>query len=159
MPDGRDAMRHLEGLLGFALRRTQVAVSRSFVATFADLDVRQTQLGVLNVVEADPGLRPSRVGALLGIKRANIGPLLEGLERRGLLRREPSADDRRSQSLFLTAQGTALVAELHRREAAHEARIAAGLDTQERAQLLALLKRVEGAARVGEGEDGESAAA
>ena len=159
MPEGRDELRHLERLVGFTLRRTQAAVSRSFVATFAELEVRQTQLGVLNVVEADPGLKPSRVGVLLGIKRANIGPLLEGLERRGLLRREPSADDRRSQSLFLTAEGAALLAELHRREAEHEARITAGLDPQERSQLLALLKRVEGAALAGETEDGESAAA
>lgn len=159
MPDQDDALRHLETLVGFTLRRAQAAVSRSFVETFADLEVRPTQLGVLSVVEASPGLKPSRVGSLLGIKRANVGPLLEGLEGRGLLRRQPAADDRRAQSLFLTAQGEALVAELRRCEVAHEARITAGLDARERAQLLALLRRVESAALAGAEDDGESAAA
>lgn len=153
-----DELQHLERLIGYALRRAQAAVSRSFVEAFADLDVRQTQLGVLSVVEASPGLKPSRVGALLGIKRANVGPLLETLERRGLLRREPSSDDRRSQALFLTEDGRALIAELHRREAVHEARIAATLSADERVLLLKLLKGVERAALAGTPEDGESAA-
>lgn len=163
MPGRNDELRHLETLVGFALRRAQAAVSRCFVETFADLGVRQTQLGVLNVVEANPGLRPSLVGSLLGIKRANIGPLLEELEQRGLTRRQPSAKDRRAHALFLTARGEALVSELRRREAAHEARIAADLDPEERAQLLALLKRVERAALANAADDAsddaESAAA
>ncbi len=92
----------LEGLIGYTLRRAQVAVSRSFVELFADLDVRQSQLGVLTVIEGSPGLRPSQVGAAIGIKRANIGPLLDELEARSLVRREPDPTDRRSQSLFLT---------------------------------------------------------
>jgi DNA-binding MarR family transcriptional regulator len=134
---------HLEGLLGYSLRRAQVAISRSFVQIFADLDVRQTQLGVLNVIEGNPGLKPSQVGASIGIKRANVGPLLDELESRGLVRREPSPSDRRSQALYLTAGGTALMAELHRREAAHEERIAAFLTADERLVLLDLLRRVE----------------
>lgn len=159
MSDQVDELRHLETLVGFALRRAQAAVSRSFVETFADLGIRQTQLGVLSVVETNPGLKPSRVGNLLGIKRANIGPLLEELERQGLMRREPSVDDRRAQSLSLTKRGEALIAELHRREAVHEARITAALDARERAQLLALLARVERAALADAAVDGESAAA
>ncbi|MBY0294619.1 MULTISPECIES: MarR family winged helix-turn-helix transcriptional regulator [Methylobacterium] len=134
---------HLEGLLGYTLRRTQVAISRSFVQIFSDLDVRQTQLGVLNVIEGTPGLKPSQIGALIGIKRANVGPLLDELERRGLVRREPAPADRRSHALFLTEAGAALMTELHRREAAHEERIATLLEPEERAVLLRLLRRVE----------------
>ena len=144
--DGAELAR-LETLVGYALRRAQAAVSRSFVASFADLDVRQTQLGVLSVVEARPGIRPSRAGALLGIKRANIGPLLEGLEGRGIVRRQASSDDRRSLELYLTPAGQRLLEELRRREAAHEARISSALDDGERQQLLRLLRKVEDAAR------------
>ncbi len=147
------ALSRLESLVGYVMRRAQVAVSRSFVDTFSDLGVRQTQLGVLNVAEASPGLKPSRVGELLGIKRANMGPLLDDLERRGLVRRMPSPSDRRSQALFLTDAGADLLAELHRREALHEGRIAADLTADERETFLALLKRVERACRDGTGED------
>ncbi len=148
---------HLESLIGYALRRAQAAVSRSFVASFADLGVRQTQLGLLSVVEAHPGVRPSRAGALLGSKRANIGPMIEVLEGRGLVRREASSDDRRSQALFLTSEGRTLLAELHRREAAHEARIASALNETERVQLLGLLKRVAEAAAAASPEEEDGA--
>ena len=161
MSGDSDEVAHLEGLIGYRLRRAHAAVSRRFVSRFADLDVRPTQLGVLNVVAASPAIRPSRLGELLGIKRTNVGPLLDGLVRRGLLRREPSSDDRRSQSLFITPAGTALLAELRRREVEHEAAIAALLRPSERARLLVLLARVEAAARAGEageGEPGEEAA-
>ena len=137
----------LEGLIGYTLRRAQVAVSRSFVELFADLDVRQSQRGVLTVIEGSPGARPSQVGAAIGIKRANIGPLLDALEARALVRREPDPTDRRSQSLFLTDAGEALMAELHRREAAHEERIAAFLNPDERTMLLDFLRRLEQGAR------------
>lgn len=152
--DDSPGLARLEGLIGYTLRRAQVAVSRSFVELFADLEVRQSQLGVLTVIEGSPGLRPSQVGAAIGIKRANIGPLLDALEARSLVRREPDPTDRRSQSLFLTEAGEALMAELHRREAAHEERIAAFLSAEERAALLGLLRRLEQGAREVAGEDG-----
>ncbi len=152
--DDTPGLARLEGLIGYTLRRAQVAVSRSFVELFADLDVRQSQLGVLTVIEGSPGARPSQVGAAIGIKRANIGPLLDELEARGLVRREPDPTDRRSQSLFLTAAGEALMAELHRREAAHEERIAAFLSHGERAALLGLLRRLEQGARDVAGDEG-----
>ena len=65
--DDSPGLARLEGLIGYTLRRAQVAVSRSFVELFADLDVRQSQLGVLTVIEGSPGLRPSQVGAAIGI--------------------------------------------------------------------------------------------
>ncbi len=151
-------LKRLETLVGYALRRAQAAVSRSFVATFADLDVRQTQLGLLSVVHASPGIKPSRAGALLGIKRANVGPLIETLEQRELVRREASANDRRSQALFLTTAGMALLQELYRREAVHEALIASLLNATERAQLLALLGRVAEGALAGSKENDNAAA-
>ena len=97
------------------------------------------------------------VGALLGIKRANIGPLLEELEKRGLIRREASVADRRSQALYLTEPGRDLLAELHRREAGHEALIATHMTGDERMLLLDLLGRVERACRdvEEEGVEGE----
>ncbi|KMO44045.1 hypothetical protein VQ03_05185 [Methylobacterium tarhaniae] len=151
--DDSAGLAHLEGLIGYTLRRSQVAVSRSFVQLFSDLDVRQTQLGVLNIIEGSPGLKPSQIGAAIGIKRANVGPLLDELEARGLVRREPSPSDRRSQALFLTRRGTALMAELHQREAAHEERIAAFLSPEERAVLLDLLRRVAQGARDAAGDE------
>lgn len=132
----------LTNLVGYTLRRAQMAAFRNFTRRFADLDVRPTQLGVLTVVARNPGLTQSRVGASLGIKRANLVPLLNGLEDRGLIDRA-RASDRRSHALHLTAAGDALLAECARREAVHEADLAAIIGPAGRDRLIALLAGVE----------------
>ena len=136
---------HLGGLVGYRLRRAQLAAFRNFARRFGDVDIRPTQLGVLTVVARNPGLKQSQVGAALGIKRANLVPLLNGLEDRGLLARARAAADRRSHALHLTAAGEALFAELLRREAEHEAEIGALIGETGRRRLLELLAKVEAA--------------
>ena len=63
------------------------------------------------------------------------------LEGRGLIERR-RGEDRRTNGLWLTDEGRALVARLKRRIQLHERRVAARLSPQERAQLLALLEKL-----------------
>jgi DNA-binding MarR family transcriptional regulator len=149
--EARVDLGHLGGLVGYRLRRAQLAAFRNFSRRFEDVDIRPTQLGVLTVVARNPGLTQSRVGAALGIKRANLVPLLNGLEDRGLVARRPSSD-RRSHALHLTAEGTALFAELRRREDAHEAEITALIGETGRRRLVELLAAVEQACGADEEE-------
>lgn len=134
---------HLPGLVGYALRRAQVAAFRTFSRRFAAFDIRPSQLGILTVVARNPGLRPSEVGAALGIQRTNLVPLLNGLADRGLLARERRATDRRAHALRLTENGKTLLAALMRAEAEHEADITAALGPGESERLVALLDAVQ----------------
>ena len=156
-PDGQARpvdLRPLPTLIGYALRRTQVAVFNAFRRTFAELGLRPAQLGILTVVGNNPGLKQAEVSAALGIKRANLVPLLDGLTGRGLIERGRVASDRRSHALRLTAAGEALLADAQAREAAFEAEIAAGIGEPGRRRLIELLRGVEAAC--GPGEDGEA---
>lgn len=132
----------LPQLVGYALRRTQVAVFRRFRREFAEFDIRPAQLGVLTVVLNNPGLKQSEVSAALGIKRTNFGPLLDGLVARGLVERTKVATDRRVFGLHLTAAGRDFVAQLQAREAAFEREIVALIGKEGRHTLLALLDQV-----------------
>lgn len=132
----------LPRLVGYALRRTQVAVFRRFRRVFAEFDIRPAQLGVLTVVLNNPGLKQSEVSAALGIKRTNFGPLLDGLVARGLVERTKVASDRRVFGLHLTAAGQDFVAELQAREAAFEREIVALIGEDGRHTLLRLLDQV-----------------
>ena len=117
----------LERRLGYFLRRAQIAVFRDFFSSFAVFDIRPAQYSVLTVVETNPGLKQTAVGDALGIKRANLVPMIDALEARGLLRRDPAPNDRRGYALRLTPSGEALIRELHAAGERHEARIAAAI--------------------------------
>ena len=95
----------LDGHLGYFVRRLQVWIFQDFVRTLAAFDIRPAQFSVLVVIEANPGLSQADLGETLGIERARLVRLLDGLEKRGLTRRQPSPTDRRSHALSLTEAG------------------------------------------------------
>ncbi|SFJ96585.1 DNA-binding transcriptional regulator, MarR family [Bradyrhizobium sp. Gha] len=75
---------------------------------------------MLTVVGANPGLSQMAVAKRLGIERARLVHLLDGLEERKLVKRIKSKSDRRSHALHLTARGQAALAKFKRLAAEHE---------------------------------------
>jgi DNA-binding MarR family transcriptional regulator len=132
----------LPGLIGYALRRAQVAVYQDFARTYAKFDIRPVQYGVLTVIERNPGHKQTAVGAALSIKRANFVALCDELERRNLIVRRHIPNDRRSYALHLTPRGEALLKQLHQANAEHEARIAATLGGKDQGDFIKLLAAV-----------------
>ena len=129
-------------MIGYALRRAQLAVFDEVIRDFAELDLRPAQFSVLALVGHRPGLKQSEVAAALGIQRANFVALLDGLERRGLARRAPAPNDRRCHALHLTAEGERVLALASARVAAIEARLEAKLGPGGRERLLDMLWRL-----------------
>ena len=130
----------LETLLGYQLRRAQLVAFQSFAETMGGFGLSPGQLGVLCLVEANPGLNQTALGRAHGVERSSVVAVLDRLEKRDLLRR--TKPDRRSHALYLTDAGRQLLAELCPALEAHERQIAAGLSDEERAQLMHLLRRV-----------------
>lgn len=132
----------LSDLIGYALRRAQLAVFEDFHRSLAALDIRTAQFGVLVMLRHNPGLKQNQVCTALGIKTTNFVPLLDGLERRGLAERRSIAGDRRARGLFLTATGAQALAAMEILVAAHEARLLARIGAAGKQQLLGLLRRL-----------------
>jgi DNA-binding MarR family transcriptional regulator len=132
----------LPALIGFGLRRAQVAVFQHFNRKLADAGISPPQFGTLVLIEANPGVSQSAVAAALRFDRSTLVQIVDRLESRGLVVRAASARDRRSHALELTPKGAKLLAELKRQVQAHEDEIAAGLSPSDRATLLDLLARV-----------------
>jgi DNA-binding MarR family transcriptional regulator len=130
----------LEHHLGYFVRRLQVWVFHDFVRTLASLDIRPAQYAVLVVIEANTGLSQADVAERLGIERARLVRLLDGLERRGLIRRGASPRDRRSHALGLTREGHKELKRMKLLAAAHEANLARRLGAEKRATILASLR-------------------
>src|ERR1700726_2589632 len=102
-------------LIGYMLRRAQIAVFRDVFRAFAELGIRPAQFSVLTVIAHNPGRTQSQVSAALGIKRTNFVALLDSLERRGLAVRRPAPTDRRSHALHLTEAGKATMRRLNKK--------------------------------------------
>ena len=131
----------LPELIGYVLRRAQLAVFQDFFAAFAPFDVRPAQFTVLTTIQRNPGLTQSQVAEALGIKRTNFVGMLDALEKRGLAERR-QARDKRSYALFLTAEGAALMRKLKPVLKAHESRMIAKVGEDGRDRLVALLHEI-----------------
>jgi DNA-binding MarR family transcriptional regulator len=133
----------LDNLLGYRLRRAQLAVFQDFLVAMKGFDLRPAQFSVLAIIAANPGLKQSRVSEALGINRANFVALLDELEQRKLARRAPAPGDRRSNALFLTAKGEGFLKDAYRHLLAeHEKRVETVLGSADKQQLLSLLQKL-----------------
>jgi DNA-binding MarR family transcriptional regulator len=137
-------------LIGYMLRRAQIAVFQDVFRAFAEVGIRPAQFSVLTVLAHNPGRTQSQVSAALGIKRTNFVALIDGLERRGLAARRPAPNDRRSHALHLTAAGKATVRRLNRMVDKLEAGMIRRIGRNRRTVLLELLRRLaEGEKHIG----------
>ena len=132
----------LAELVGYHLRRTQLVVFQKFAEQVGSTQVTPGQFGVLALIQANPGLNQSELGEAMGIDRSTVVAVIDRLEARGIVERQPSPHDRRSNALRLSAAGETLFAEVRELVKAHDHDLARDLTIDERHQLMALLSRI-----------------
>jgi len=130
----------LSGLLGYRLRVAQQIVFRDFARSIPEAS--PGRVGILLLIDANPGVTQSRLAQAVGIDRSTMVGVLHALQARELIERR-RGEDRRTNGLWLTRTGRALVASLKQRIRIHERRVASRLSAAERVQLLALLEKLE----------------
>jgi len=131
-----------EGSIAYKLRLAQIAAWRAFEARVTGYGVAPRYLGLLMIIEANPGQPQSRLAEAVAIQRSSLVAILDQLEREGIVERRPSPRDRRSKSVRLTERGAAMLADLAAEADAHEAALTEGLSEAERATMAAALDRI-----------------
>jgi DNA-binding MarR family transcriptional regulator len=81
----------------------------------AEFDLSPAQCHVLHLIEPGRPLPMGRLADTLSCDASNVTGLIDRLETRGLIRRQPSSGDRRVKVLQLTPAGSRLRAQLLRR--------------------------------------------
>ena len=132
----------LDGLLGYVLRRAQLAGFEAFQRATAGVDITPPRYTALTIVGANPGLSQSALGAALGTARSGAMTLTNWMEKRGLVDRRNRPGDDRSWGLYLTRNGEAQLRQLSRRVRANDAAFAKRLTPRELAQLQKLLAKL-----------------
>lgn len=127
----------LVGHAGFHLRRASSVIMADLSERLAKLDLRPADASTLILIGANPGITQSKIGAALGIQRANMAPLAARLTERGLIVGAPV--DGRSTGYRLTTEGEALTAGARARMEEHDARFMGALTADQRQNLIAVL--------------------
>jgi DNA-binding MarR family transcriptional regulator len=136
--------------LALALSRLGAHVSRRFAERVAALDLTPSDAATLRALGRAGGVSQTELAARLGVAPSRIVALLDSLEGRGHIRREPSEVDRRRHVVTLTDSGREALAKLRPVATAHEAEILGDLTDDEKATLAALLARLTATAGIGD---------
>ena len=124
-----------------ALVQTAFTTMAVLTRVSAEHDLSLTQLRVLGILR-DRRLRMAGLAGFLGLEKSTMSGLVERAERRGLLERTPSADDRRVVEVSLSPSGAELAERVHAEVARSLAPTFAGLPATEQARLTVLLDRM-----------------
>jgi DNA-binding MarR family transcriptional regulator len=125
---------------GYALRRAAHATAAELAGRLAPLGLRQSDVSLLMLVEANPGTTSSALGRELDIQRANMVPILKRLEDAGLIERAPI--DGKSQGLALTGDGRARLADGRKVIERFERELIGRVPAEHRAHLLPALNAI-----------------
>ena len=130
----------LTSLMGYHLRRAQVALFREFQRALGDIGLTQQQFGAVSLIGSNPGLGQTDVASILGSDRTTTTAIIDRLEERGYAVRKQSRVDRRRHELTLTKSGVEVLAKMRARISAHDKRTASMFTPQEWETLLRCLK-------------------
>ena len=122
--------------LAALLDRELDVVFERYGLTGGEFDV----LATLRRSAPDEGLTPTDLAQSTMVSTGGMTKRLDALERRGLIRRDPCEDDRRSIFVVLTPQGRALIDEAVVAHVENEERLLAGLTKRDRDRLAGLLR-------------------
>ncbi|POA17759.1 MarR family transcriptional regulator [Pseudomonas sp. FW300-N1A1] len=132
----------LDDLIGYAMRRAQLKLFQNLIGRLSAYDLRPAQFSALAIIEQHPGLMQADLAKALAIEPPQVVPLLNKLEERALAVRVRCKPDKRSYGIFLSKTGEALLKELKQIAAQSDQESTSALDSQERDELLRLLRKV-----------------
>jgi DNA-binding MarR family transcriptional regulator len=132
----------LPNLLGYNVRRAQIALWRNFSRTVAKDNVRAGVFSVLILIEANPGISQVGLARELDYDNATIVTLIDALQRRRWVVRRKSRVDRRRHGIFLTSAGERGTESLRRKMLEHERHFTRLFAPDEMTTLITLLRRI-----------------
>ena len=131
----------LRAFVAFHLRLAQDASFRSFAKHTGRRNLKPGRFAAMMVIHNNPGITQVALGRAIARDKSTVTPLIQELQRHGLVRRRPSAMDRRSITLTLTRSGEAVLADLLVHARAHDRQLDAIVGNR-KAGLIALLRKI-----------------
>ena len=132
--------------VGYQVRRTQAKIFADFEATLGNVELTPGSFGVLTLIRANPGITQVALAAAFGVDKSTMSPVIFRLEKRGLVRREVLASDRRCHALYFEASAEPQFLAAREKIRTFEASVAARLSKPEQREFARLLAKLQGGA-------------
>jgi DNA-binding MarR family transcriptional regulator len=128
--------------LGLLLSQIGTHAALSFARKIKGFGVSPPHVGILRWIHANVGKNQRQLALHLGVLPSRLVMLLDELETKGIVTRQRSLEDRRSQQLQLTKKGARLLEKVELIATAHEAELGAALTEAERETLIELCAKL-----------------
>lgn len=135
---------NIEKSIGFIIYRTALAMKGAFERLLKEqgFDITPEQCAILALLREEEGLSQKEIGNILFKDKPNISRMLDILERKRLILRQPA--DRRRYSIFLTEEGKKLAEEILPLKLQLGSKVFHGLLAREIESLETLLNKIYG---------------
>jgi DNA-binding MarR family transcriptional regulator len=128
--------------VGFNLRMAQAAAFQAFSRLAQEVGSRPGRFATLMLIGRNPGISQTALSRANGRDKSSLTPVLNDLERRGLVLRLRTSADQRAYRLSLTPAGRRLLDELTRCARAHERNLDRVIGARERDGFVRVLKKI-----------------
>ena len=125
------------------LMATARLVRTAFDTRLAPLELNLTQASLLGYIGEFGSTTQTQLADRLGIGRASIGAVIDQLEARRLVERQPNPADRRVWLVVNTASGHELVADIRRVDEELRSELRRGIGREERQALAWVMTRLQ----------------
>jgi MarR family transcriptional regulator, lower aerobic nicotinate degradation pathway regulator len=129
----------LDTLPGHQIRRLQQIAVGLFMEETAEFDLTPVQFAALATVQRQPGIDQRTLARTIGFDTSTIGGVVDRLERRMLMQRSASPDDRRVRLLTVTPEAETLLKAIVPRMLRAQERILAPLPPADRPRFMRML--------------------
>jgi DNA-binding MarR family transcriptional regulator len=133
---------YLETLLGYNARRAALVIIELFLKRMAVYDLRPVDFSVLSLITHNPGISSRQLCSELNILPPNLVGMINTLEKRELILRQPHPSDGRVIGLHLSEVGSKLMKDAEKTAQELENEAASKLTATERKTLMRLLQKI-----------------
>lgn len=128
--------------VAFLLTQVGTRAAQMFGERLNPLGFAPPDAGVLRLLARSPGISQQELARRLDMYASRLVALIDSLEERGLVAREPHTTDRRLNTLRLTDEGRRALSEIGQAARAHDDLVCKALDVDERTELGRLLRKI-----------------
>jgi len=150
MPEGKEDLRIEPPLpdqaprsVGFLISQLGFFSSRGFMEALEPVGIGPREFLLMRFVATSEGQSQQALAERVGVPASRMVALVDHLEQAGFVERRPDPDDRRVRGLYLTRKGGAVLERAGKIAIDYETRLCAGINREEREQLIDLLQKLQ----------------
>jgi DNA-binding MarR family transcriptional regulator len=129
--------------VGFLISQLGFLSSKGFMDALAPLGLGPREFMLMRFVAAADGPSQQALAERLAVPASRMVALVDHLEEEGFVERRPDPEDRRVRRLYLTRKGRGVLERAGKIAIDHETRLCAGINREEREQLIDLLQKLQ----------------